>query len=204
MKDFVIALAALLVLYWVLLFLTRDFLLTDPVVESAISGNYNESHIADWRSMNAIFNTFIYFKMPVRVLTHLAFMGFFMYALLVIRSRHISLPALLHTVTLALFVYTLPLLLRLIWFGLINTTFTFQALMDFEPLNFAYWQGGYAGMDYKAKAFIMSFELTDVLFVVLASILITKRVYSKPLYVSMGVLLGTAVLVALNYAYYAL
>jgi len=204
MKDCIIALLALLILNWVLLFMTKEFLITDKVAETAITGNYDESHIAHWRHIQSLFNIYSYIGMPIRVISHLLFISFFMYAALAIANGKISLKALVHVLTLALFVYSLPIFLRLVWFGLFNVNASFTEMIEFKPLNFAYWQGGYAGMDYKAKAFFMSFELTDVLFVVLASILITKRVYSKPLYVSMGVLLGTAVLVALNYAYYAL
>ena len=204
MKDFIVALIALLVLNWVLLFMTRDFILTNEVVETAISGNYNESHIEEWRSINVFFDAYAYGKMPIRTLSHLLFISFIIYAFLIVRTRKIVLTGLLHSVTLSLFVYTLPLLLRLIQFGLINTNFTYQELFDFKPLNFAYWQGGFEGMHYKAKAFYSSFELTDILFVILASILITKRVYAKPVYVSICVIISTAALIALNYAYYAL
>ncbi len=119
------------------IYLNSHFLISDEVAESAISGNYTQKHIEEWKMTHQLMVAPHYFRAPFAVIIPVLFFSFLMFALLKYKEDNVCFLSVLRIVQEAFFLFLIPAALTFFWFVFFQSQFTFVDLIRFDPTSVA-------------------------------------------------------------------
>lgn len=202
-KTILIPLLLLIVLDILFIYLNNHYLVTAEVAETAISGNYNDTHINRWNSINSIFTSFKYLKSVIKIPLCTIVISAFLYVLLKVSSSSASFQESTRLSILGYFVFLLPGFITFLWFGLFKTGYTYTELISFNPFNLKPYFAGDVVSVFEQSIY-KSVSLLDVLFVLLLGLLL-YRATGKNLGSSLALASVPAIaMVLFSLAYYML
>ena len=137
LKETIILILILIVLNITFIYLNQKYLVTRSVAETAINGDYNESHIDQWTTINDMFNVYQYIKSPIKLIMSIFMLSaFFFFAYNSVKKIDIRFSEILRFVTLGWYVYLLPPIFTFAWFSFMYTDYTYSELGSFNVFSF--------------------------------------------------------------------
>lgn len=140
----------LIILRCFLVYVNGEYIMTDTVVESGLSGNYDQRHVENWHYLNSLINWPRYFLRSVEMILVIGALTFLCHALFMLSEIKFSFSVLVFVI-----VSTYPVLLteeitKAVWFSfLAPTTYTLSDIRNFhfssviawfEPSRFEDWE----------------------------------------------------------------
>lgn len=137
LKETITLILILIVLNITFIYLNNKYLVTRSVAETAISGDYDESHIKQWNTINDLMNVFKYIKSPIKIILSISILSaFFFFIFNSVRKIKMRFLEIARIVIMGHYVYLLPAILTFAWFSFIQTDYTYIELGAFDIFSF--------------------------------------------------------------------
>jgi hypothetical protein len=135
-REFFILFLVIFGLNMALVYLNNHFLITDEVAETAVHGNYNESHVQKWKNMNEFYTSFKYIKNSVSMFFTVLLSAGFLYLLLGMDKAKVAFTQILVAVTAGYACLMLPELITFFRFAVFEPDFTYTEFAHYaNPLS---------------------------------------------------------------------
>jgi hypothetical protein len=173
-RTIFIPLLLLVLLDMLFIYLTNQYLITAEVAETAISGDFNETHVRKWNIINDFLTNFMYIKSMIKIPLCIVVLSSFLYLLLGVDKSPLSFMEIMRVAIIGYFVFLLPGIITFFWFGIFNPSYSYAELTIFNPFNLKPYFAGDIIPVFE-QAVYKSVSLLDLLFVLLVGFLIYKE-----------------------------
>lgn len=149
-------LVTLLALRFALVYLNGDYIMTESVAESGLSGNYDQRHIEKWQSINTLINWPNYFAKPVRMLFSIGVVTLLCYSQIAVGEKTFSLTRLTHIILSGYIILLFGEIAKFIWFGfLVPEGYTLWDIRNFHYFSILYFMDIYSLQEWELEVYSM-------------------------------------------------